>query len=279
MNCRRGAILCVMLLLVGSSRAVADAQGGPKILDGVRIDQNLGATVPLDAVFRDEAGREVRLGEYFGRRPVVLTLVYYKCPGLCTTVLNDVSRSLNGLTESAGSEFEVVTVSFDPRETPELAAARKAQYLRGYQRPTAAAGWHFLTGPQTSIEALAGAVGFHYRWDEANELWAHAAATIVVTPEGKISRYFYGVEAPPTDLHHAILQASDGAVGRPAERVLLYCFRYDPTTGRWGLIISRMLQVLGGVTVLLVGRMVWWQVSHNSRVLPPGGAERGTPCP
>ena len=278
MNLRR-AIFCLVLVIGLPVAAVGDAPGGPKILNGVGIDQNLGEKLPLDAIFRDESGRDVRLGAYFGRRPVVLTLVYYKCPGLCTTVLNDVSRSLNGLAESAGREFEVVTVSFDPRETPELAAAKKAQYLRGYQRPTAAAGWHFLTGSQASIDALAGAVGFHYAWDAANGVWAHAAATIVVTPEGTISRYFYGVEAPPTDLHHAIQEASGGAVGRPAERVLLYCFRYDPTTGRWGLIISRMLQVLGGVTVLLVGGIVWWQVSHNSRVLPPAGAEGGTPCP
>jgi protein SCO1/2 len=219
----------------------------------------------------------VRLGDYFGRRPVLLTLVYYQCPGLCTTILNDVSRSLNGLAESAGSEFDVVTVSFDPRETPDLAAAKKATYLRGYQRPTAAAGWHFLTGPQESIDALTRAVGFRYAWDADKKLWAHAAAIIVLTPDGKVSRYFYGVEAPPTDLHQSILDASVGTVGRPAERVLLYCFRYDPATGKWGLILSRLLRVLGAVTMVAVAFLVWWQISRNPRALPR--KEEPTPCP
>jgi len=255
-------LILLMFVLVAP---VACAQQ-PAILNGVGIDQNLGARVPLDATFVDDGGRVVRLGDYFGKRPVLLNLVYYKCPGLCTQALNDVSRSLNGLTESAGDQFDVVTVSFDPREGPDLAADKKANYLRGYRRPTAAAGWHFLTGPQASIDALTEAVGFHYRWDAANQLFAHATAIIVLTPQGRVSRYFYGVEAPPTDLHHAILAASGDAVGRPVERVLLYCFHYDPTTGKWGLIVSRALQVLGVLTVLAVGALVWAQVSHGRRV-------------
>lgn len=243
----------------------------PQILGGVGIDQNLGRQVPLNLVFRDEDGRGVSLGRFFGERPVLLNLVYFKCPGLCTQALNDVSRSLNGLSESAGEQFEVVTISFDPREGPELAAEKKTQYLRGYRRPTAAAGWHFLTGPQRSIDALTAAVGFHYRWDPANQVFAHATAIVVLTPRGKISRYFYGVEAPPTDLHQAILDAGHDAVGRPAERVLLYCFRYDPATGRWGLIVSRLLKVLGAITVLGVGLMIGLQVTRERR--------RREPCP
>jgi protein SCO1/2 len=274
MTVRDCAILVPLLVLAA---APAAAQNGPKILRGVGIDQNLGAQIPADATFRDESGRAVRLGDYLGRRPVLLTLVYFKCPGLCTTVLNDVSRSLNGVAESAGSEFDVVTVSFDPHETPDLAAEKKAHYLRGYQRPTAAAGWHFLTGPQASIDALTRSVGFRYAWDADHQLWAHAAAIIVLTPGGKVSRYFYGVEAPPTDLHQALLDASRDSVGRPAEQVLLYCFRYDPATGKWGLIVSRMLRVLGAVTLLAVALLVWWQVSHNPRALPR--KEEPTPCP
>jgi protein SCO1/2 len=277
MTPRRHANLCLLLLLALPGACALAQNGGPKILSGVGIDQNLGAQVPLGATFRDESGRTVRLGDYFGRRPVLLTLVYYQCPGLCTTILNDVSRSLNGLAESAGSEFDVVTVSFDPRETPDLAAAKKAHYLRGYQRPTAAAGWHFLTGPQESIDALTRAVGFRYAWDADNKLWAHAAAIIVLTPDGKVARYFYGVEAPPTDLHQSILDASVGTVGRPAERVLLYCFRYDPATGKWGLILSRLLRVLGAVTMVAVAFLVWWQISRNPRALPR--KEEPTPCP
>jgi protein SCO1 len=277
MTPRRPANLCLLLLLALPGACALARNGGPKILSGVGIDQNLGAQVPLEATFRDESGRTVRLGDYFGRRPVLLTLVYYQCPGLCTTILNDVSRSLNGLAESAGSEFDVVTVSFDPRETPDLAAAKKAAYLRGYQRPTAAAGWHFLTGPQESIDALTRAVGFRYAWDAGNKLWAHAAAIIVLTPDGKVARYFYGVEAPPTDLHQSILDASVGTVARPAERVLLYCFRYDPATGKWGLIISRLLRALGAITMVAVALLVWWQVSRNPRALPR--KEEPTPCP
>jgi protein SCO1/2 len=277
MSPRRPANLCLLLLLALPGACALAQNGGPKILNGVGIDQNLGAQVPLGATFRDESGRTVRLGDYFGRRPVLLTLVYYQCPGLCTTILNDVSRSLNGLAESAGSEFDVVTVSFDPRETPDLAAAKKAHYLRGYQRPTAAAGWHFLTGPQESIDALTRAVGFRYAWDADNKLWAHAAAIIVLTPDGKVARYFYGVEAPPTDLHQSILDASVGTVGRPAEQVLLYCFRYDPATGKWGLILSRLLRVLGAVTMVAVAFLVWWQISRNPRALPR--KEEPTPCP
>ena len=243
----------------------------PTILNGVGIDQNLGQQLPLDLPFRDEAGRTVQFKEFFGARPILLNLVYFKCPGLCTQALNDVSRSLNGLSESAGEQFDVITVSFDPREGPELAAEKKAQYLRGYRRPTAAAGWHFLTGPQSSIDALTRAVGFHYRWDEANQIFAHATAIIVLTPQGRISRYFYGVEAPPTDLHQAILDASNNGVGKPAERVLLYCFRYDPATGKWGFIVSRLLKVLGAITMLAVGLMIGVQVQRERR--------RRVPCP
>jgi protein SCO1/2 len=266
-NLTKATLLGLLLLLAAPS-----AWGQmPAILKSVGIDQNLGQQVPLELSFRDEAGRTIQLREFFGARPVLLNLVYFKCPGLCTQALNDVSRSLNGLSESAGEQFDVITVSFDPREGPELAAEKKAHYLRGYRRPTAAAGWHFLTGPKESIDTLTRAVGFRYRWDEANQVFAHATAIIVLTPQGKISRYFYGVEAPPTDLHHAILDASNNDVGKPAERVLLYCFRYDPATGKWGLIVSRLLKVLGAITIVAVGLTIGIQVTRERR--------RRVPCP
>jgi protein SCO1/2 len=181
---------------------------------------------------------------------------------------------LNGLAESAGEAFEVVTVSFDPREGPELAAEKKVNYLRSYRRATAAAGWHFLTGPQNSIDRLTRAVGFRYRWDAKNQVFAHATAIMVLTPGGKVSRYFYGVEAPPTDLHNAILNAGQEAVGRRVDEVLLYCFHYDPLTGRWGVIVSRLLQVLAGATVLCVGGFVWWQVARERRGSAVAAKER-----
>jgi protein SCO1/2 len=260
-------VLVTIVVLGGAVRASGQTSS-TDILKSVGIDQNLGAQLPMDAPFRDEAGRTVRLGECFHGRPVLLNFVYFKCPGLCTQALNDLSRTLNGLTESAGDQFDVITISFDPSEGPDLARDKKVNYLRGYRRPKAEAGWHFLTGPADSVERATKAAGFHYAWDPVNKVFAHATAILVVTPKGKIARYFYGVEAPPVDVHNAILAAGNDSIGKPTEVVLLYCFHYDPKTGKWGLIVSRALQVLGGMTVLLVGGFIWWQVSHDRRRKP-----------
>jgi protein SCO1/2 len=261
-----GKLALWVLALVAWVAIPARAQpSSTDILKAVRIDQNLGAQLPLDATFRDEAGRDVRLGEFFGSRPVLLNFVYFKCPGLCTQALTDLSRTLNGLTESAGDQFDVITISFDPSEGPELARDKKASYLRGYRRPKAAAGWHFLTGSADSIARVTQAAGFHYTWDAVNKVFAHATAILVVTPGGKIARYFYGVEAPPTDVHNAILAAAGNSIGKPTEIVLLYCFHYDPATGKWGFIVSRALKVLGVLTILIVGGFIWWQMARERR--------------
>jgi protein SCO1/2 len=260
--------MCLLIVVTAVATNSPAQTSSTDILKTVGIDQNLGAQLPLDAVFRDEAGRAVRLGEFFGGRPVLLNFVYYKCPGLCTQALTDLSRTLNGLAESAGEQFDVITISFDPSEGPDLARDKKVSYLRGYRRPKAEAGWHFLTGPADSIDRVTKAAGFHYAWDPVNKVFAHATAILVVTPKGKIARYFYGVEAPPTDVHNAIVAAGGESIGKPTEIVLLYCFHYDPKTGKWGLIVSRALQVLGGMTVLLVGGFIWWQVSHERRRKP-----------
>jgi protein SCO1/2 len=239
-------IAAVLLLF-----AAAAARGQPAILKDVGIDQRLGRSLPLDVVLRDEHGRDVRLADCLhGGRPALLTFVYYECPGLCTTTLNQLTRSLNALRESAGDRFDVLTISFDPRETPDLAAAKKQTYLRAYRRPTAEEGWHFLTGPPDSIRRLTQAAGFRYTWDGEHQVFAHASAVIVLTPHGKISRYFLGVDYPPTDLRHALNAAATETVGPEAERVFLYCFHYDPTTGRYGLIIDRAIRA-GGVLILL----------------------------
>lgn len=228
---------------------VRDAR--PPILRYVGIDQRLGQPLPLDAVFQDETGRAVRLGQYFGKRPVVLVLAYYNCPMLCTEVLNGLLSSIRVLSFDAGRQFEIVTVSFDPRERPSDAAAKKKPYLAAYRRPGAAEGWHFLTGGQGSIERLTGAVGFRYRFDERLGQYAHAAAIYVATPEGKLSRYFLGIDYSPRDLRLALIESSHERIGNPIDQVLLYCYHYDPVVGRYGAVVMNMVRV-GGVLAVLV---------------------------
>ncbi len=228
----------------------------PAVPADIGIDQKLDALVPLDATFRDEAGRTVRLGDYFGRRPVILSLVYYDCPMLCTLALNGVLHSLQTISLSAGQDFEVVTVSFDPREKPELAGAKKNVYLTLYNRPGAWEGWHFLTGDEASIRRLTAAVGFRYKWDAAAGQYAHATGIMVLTPEGRLSRYFYGIQYPPRDLRLSLVEASSGKVGSPADEVLLYCFHYDPATGKYGIVITRVLRLAGAATVLILAGFV-----------------------
>lgn len=232
--------------------------GTPEVLKTVTIEQKLGDSVPLDAVFRDESGREVRLGEYFERgRPVVLSLVYYECPMLCNEILDALTGTLMALSFSPGKEFEVVTVSFDARERPELAAAKKSTYLKRYNRGGAERGWHFLTGSQESIDRLTRAVGFNYVWDERSQQFAHASAIMVATPDGKLSHYFYGVEYSPKDLRLAVVEASSEKVGSPVDQLVLYCYHYDPATGKYGPVIMNIMRVAGVVTVVCVAGLVF----------------------
>jgi protein SCO1/2 len=227
-------------------------QGGtPEVLKSVTIEQRLNEQVPLDLTFRDEAGRSVQLNEYFRRgKPVIISLVYYECPMLCNQILNGLVGSLEALRFSAGKEFEIVTVSFDPREGPEVAARKKETYLKRYGRAGADEGWHFLTGDQTTIDALTRAVGFGYTWDERSQQFAHASAIMVATPQGRLSHYFYGIEYAPKDLRLAIVEASEGRVGSPVDQLILYCFHYDPTTGKYGPVIMNIMRVAGIMTVL-----------------------------
>jgi protein SCO1 len=226
----------------------------PPNLGDVVIDQKLGSQIPLDLAFRDESGRTVALKQYFQPgKPVLLTLVYYDCPMLCTEVLNGETSMLRILKFDPGKDFEVVTVSFDPREKPELAAAKKKVYMQRYGRNAAADGWHFLTGDQESITKLTNAVGFHYKWDDRLQQFAHATAIMVATPQGKLSHYFYGVEYSPKDVRLALVEASDDKIGNPVDQVLLYCYHYDPRTGRYGAVITRVMRVAGVLTILILG--------------------------
>jgi protein SCO1/2 len=228
----------------------------PPGLQNVGIEQHVDEQVPPNLTFRDETGRAVRLGDYFGKRPMILNLVYYQCPMLCGEVLSGLESALRVLKFDVGKEFDVLTVSFDPHETSEMASAKKAEYLKRYGRSGAAAGWHFLTGPQESIDALTTAAGFQYQYDARTGQFAHATALMVLTPEGKIAQYFYGVEYAPKDLRLALVQASENKIGTVVDQVLLYCYHYDPATGKYGAIISRVLQISAAATILVLSILI-----------------------
>ncbi|MBV8892223.1 MAG: SCO family protein [Acidobacteria bacterium] len=232
----------------------------PPALKDVGIDQKLGDQLPLDTEFKDEDGNAVKLGKYFTPgHPVVLALVYYECPMLCNQVLNGLTGSLKGINFDAGKEFDVVAISFDARENdnPTLAREKKASYLDRYGRPGTEGGWHFLTGTQASIDAVTKATGFNYKWDEKSNQFAHAAAIMVLTPQGKLSRYFYGIDYAPKDLKFGIMDSAENKVGNPAEQLLLYCYHYDPATGKYGLAILRVMRAAGVLTLAGLGAMVF----------------------
>jgi len=230
----------------------------------------------MDLVFRNERGETVQLGDYFGKKPVVVSLVYYQCPMLCNQVLNGMVSAFKVLSFKAGDEFDVVTISFDPRETPALAAAKKKTYV-GYlpeaKRAPAQNGWHFLTGDSESIKRLTDAVGFHYHFDEATNQFAHASAIMVATSEGKLARYFYGIEYAPKDLRLGLIEASQHKIGSPMDQLLLYCYHYDPATGKYGAVVMNMIR-LGGIATLIAMVAMFFVMRRRGAAqirLRPGG--------
>ena len=225
----------------------------PPRLENVGIEQHLDAQVPPELTFRDETGETVKLGDYFGRKPLILNLVYYNCTMLCGEALAGLASAMRLVKFDVGNEFDVVTVSFDPRETPEMAAAKKKDYTGRYGRPNAAAGWHFLTGQPDSINALTRVVGFQYQYDSKSNQYAHATAIMVLTPQGRISRYFYGVDFPPKDLRMGLVEASQGKIGNAVDAVLLYCYHYNPETGKYGAIVANILRLAAAATILIMG--------------------------
>jgi len=245
-----------LLVLCAVLPASARAQALPPGLEGVGFVQELGAQVPRDLVFTDSRGNEASLGSLTGDRPVVLALVYHRCPMLCSMVLEGLVRGLSGTSLDVGEDFHVLVVSFDPADTPAEAASQKAQALRRYGRKGAEQGWHFLTGEPEAVEALTRAVGFRYSHDPATGEFAHAAGVVVLTPEGRVARYLFGVDFAPRDLRLSLVEASQGAVGTPVDAILLYCFHYDPARGRYGAVVMNMLRLGGAVTVLLLGGTV-----------------------
>jgi len=257
---RRGAIFVLLVLLAAP---LAWAEGGvvepsqmPGPLGEVRYDQNLGALLPLDVSFRDEAGRDVQLGELFGERPVVLSFVYYECPMLCSLTLQGIAKSLGVLKFDVGREFDVVVVSIDPGETPALAAEAKAETLDRYDRPETSDGWHFLTGSPEAIERLAETAGFHYVYDPETDEYAHASGIIIATSEGKIAQYQYGLEYSPKDVRLALVEASEEKIGSMIDQVLLYCFRYDPQMGKYTPITMRILRITAAVFLIALVALI-----------------------
>jgi protein SCO1/2 len=256
-----------LLLIFGASSA--DAQDGrPAILRDVGFDQRLNQQVPLDLEFTDETGRAVRLGDYFGDKPVILVLAYFRCPRLCTEVLNGLVRGLMDVPFDVGKDFNVLTVSFDPRETPELAAAKKNTYLGRYGRPGAEDGWHFLTGEQEAIERLTGVVGFRYTYDPKHDQFAHASGIMILTPQGRIARYFFDISYRPRDLRLGLVEASANRIGSPIDQALLFCFHYDPEEGKYGPAVMNFIRLGGVLTVLGLGTLIaylWRQERRRVR--------------
>jgi protein SCO1/2 len=238
----------------------------PPRLQNVGIEQHLDAQVSPDLVFLDESGKPVKLGDYFGRKPLILNLVYYNCTMLCGEALAGLSSAMKLVKFDVGNQFDVITVSFDPRETPEMAAAKKADYVKRYGRPGAAAGWHFLTGQPESINALTKTVGFNYQYDPKNHQYAHATAILLLTPQGRISRYFYGIDFPPKDLRMGLVEASQGKIGNAVDAVLLFCYHYDPETGKYGAMVGNILRLGAALTILLLGGLLFilWRLDLSA---------------
>ena len=273
-ECRRrrgaGISVCILHLAFCISLAAQGGPGGmpreaagpassetPKPLENVTFEQRLETRLPLDARFKDEAGRDVTLGDYFGKRPVVLAFVYYSCPMLCTQILNGVSSAVKAMPFTVGEDFDVVYVSFDHRETPQVAAEKKAAQLEDYHQAATAAGWHYLTGSEASIATVTAAAGFSYRWDEPSGQFAHVSGVLVVTPDGRLSRYFYGVEYSPKELRMALVESGEGKIGSAVDQLLLYCYHYDPATGKYGVIAMNVVRLGGALTLILLGGFIW----------------------
>jgi protein SCO1/2 len=238
----------VIVALVCGASLRAQTYGLPPILNGVGIDQRMGAQAPPGLSFTDESGQAVTLGKYFGK-PVILALVYYQCPSLCNLVLSGTVRVVRDMGLEPGRDFEMVAVSFDPRDDPAIAAAKKRAYMQEFNRPNSGHGWHFLTGAEEASRALADELGFHYRFDPSSGQYAHPSAILILTPAGKVTRYFYGINYPPRDVRLGLVEAANGDIGSPIDQVLLYCFHYDPATGKYGLIVMNILRAAGAGTV------------------------------
>lgn len=272
---RKGFVIALLAFCASAnlwSQAAPKLQPGdtvpnqkPSILDQVGLDQRLNQQVPLDAAFVDEHGKAVQLKQYFGSKPVILIMVYYQCPMLCTQVLNGFTGAMNAIVRfNVGREFDVVTISIDPRDTAQDAAAAKKRYLARYRRPEAEQGWHFLTGQKDQIDAVAQAVGFRYAWDPDVKQYAHASGIMLLTPAGRVAQYYYGIEYVPRDIQLGLIEASKGKIGNVVDQVLLYCYHYDPRQGRYGAAIFNVLRLTALATVLVLGGFMLMMFRRDS---------------
>ena len=269
-------VTALVMAVAASAAAQSDVPGAnpspgipssqmPSVLSKVSYEQRLNERLPLDLQFKDEEGRTVRLGDYFGQRPVVLAFVYYDCPMLCTQVLNGIDTSLSVLTETVGKDFDVVAVSFDPRETPSLANGKKKAQVDRYKRAGSEAGWHFLTGEEPAIKTLTDAAGFHYVWDDKTQQFAHPSGIIVVTPDGRLARYFFGIEYASRDVKFALIESSAGRIGNAIDQLLLYCYHYNPATGQYGLVTMSLVRLAGVLTIAALAGFVIVSVRRDAR--------------
>jgi protein SCO1/2 len=261
---RKSALTAFVLLTIANWAA---AQELPAEMEALKFDQRLGEQVPMDAEFRDSDGQTVRFGDLMDDKPVVLVLAYYRCPRLCSMVIRNVIEGLVRIPPEAGKDFQVVVLSFDPNETPELAAKNKASAALFYSRgPKGAPGWRFLTGEEEQIQRVAAAVGFHYKYDPATSAYKHSAGIMILTPEGKVARYLFGISFNPQDLRLALVEASKGRIGAPADQALLLtCMAYDPASGTYTLSVLKIVRLVSIATILLLGLYIWWNLSRERR--------------
>ena len=288
------AAVCMAMTIAGATSAFAQARNYPEsylryagdptkqtdpahqmpgMLKDVTFRQQLGEQLPLDAAFKDEAGRDVRLGDYFKTgKPVVFAFVYYECTMLCTQVMNGISSALKVVPFEIGKDFEVVLVSFDPRDTPQAATEKKAAHLQYWSTEKTAGAWHFLTGTEPEIRRATQAAGFSYQWDARNNQFAHVSGVLVTTPEGRLSRYFYGIEYSPKELRLALVESGKGAIGSKIDELLLYCFHYDPESGRYGVVVMNLIRLGGVVTVALVAGFILLMRRRETRTPAEGRA-------
>jgi len=280
---RSNQILALILILAASAFGQGMTNGimsppanvRPPGLTNVGMRQNLNQPIPADLTFTDDLGRTVRLGDYFGKRPIILNLVYFTCPMLCGEVLSGLENSLRMMKFDVGKEFDVITVSFDPHDTPEAAAKKKSEFLRRYNRPGAEQGWHFLVGHQDAIDSLTRAAGFDYEYDPKTRQFAHTAAILILTPEGRVAQYYYGIEYPPKDLRLGLVEAGTGKIGNVVDALLLYCYHYDPEQGKYSATVLRVLRLAGVATMLFIGTLIFVMIRRGPSHDAPG-AERTT---
>lgn len=275
-----GKIAAIALLLCAACLAANAQPAGmrPPVLKDVGVDQLLTQQVPLDLEFKDENGKTVKLRDYFGNKPVILSLVYYDCPQLCNLTLNGLMNVLKTLPMKPGKDFVSLTVSFDPKEKPELAAQKRDTYLQKLANPELNDGWHFLTGEEAAIQALTRSVGFRFVWDPVSKQYAHSSALIVLTPEGKVSRYFYPSDVlsnfQPRDIRFGLLDAAGGKIGSLADQVILYCYEYDPDRGAYGLVLMRIMRIFGVVTIITLIALILY-LRHKTKQKEAAWAAQG----